>query len=153
MREDYDAPQLQPHAVPSVYTAKPPQGVKFPWSPRPARRGDRLIVTPLLEFPATPRKQSPEPISNRYKTAISISAYKILEAPRTISSPLVFGFHESRIPNRHRRQLKINLTRPNSITSKILIGSQMANKEQASLTPLVPFPIIAGFISPKEPRV
>ena len=34
----------------------------------------KLIVTPRLEFPVTPRKQRPEPISNRYKPRISYSA-------------------------------------------------------------------------------
>jgi hypothetical protein len=34
----------------------------------------KLIVTPRLEFPATPRKQSPEAISNRYKPPISYPA-------------------------------------------------------------------------------
>jgi hypothetical protein len=33
-----------------------------------------LIVTPRLEFPATPTKQNSKPISNRYKTRLSRSA-------------------------------------------------------------------------------
>ena len=37
----------------------------FPWPPRRARHRARLIGTPRLEFPATPTKQSPDPISNR----------------------------------------------------------------------------------------
>jgi hypothetical protein len=42
--------------------------------------GGILIVTPRLEFPATPTKQNPNPISNRYKTAFF--------APLSRSSPI-----------------------------------------------------------------
>ena len=104
-----------------------------------------LIVTPRLEFPATSTKQSLEPISNRYKTAISTIR------PGIVALPVLSN--EGRISNRRRRRLEPALTRPNSMRSKILIGVQTqkpgAKNDRPSLTHLPAFPIIAGFF----PRV
>ena len=46
----------------------------------------KLIVTPRLECPVTPRKQRPEPISNRYKPPIS---YPARFSTRAISQPKI----------------------------------------------------------------
>ena len=46
----------------------------------------KLIVTPRLEFPVTPRKQRPEPISNRYKPPIS---YPARFSTKAISQPKI----------------------------------------------------------------
>jgi hypothetical protein len=44
----------------------------------------KLIVTPRLKFPATPRKQRPEAIANRYKPPIS---YPARSTTKAISKP------------------------------------------------------------------
>jgi len=54
----------------------PASSLQNPWPPRPVRRGERLIVTPRLEFLATPTKQSLRPNSNRYKTRFLRSPWR-----------------------------------------------------------------------------
>ena len=62
-------------------------------SPQPlASTSQKLIVTPRLEFPATRRKQSPNPISNRYKMDFSMLPFR--PSPQRLASSLRESYNE-----------------------------------------------------------
>src|ERR1700720_4889913 len=69
MSEEEDTPRFLAHAPRSVGETKPLKSPKF------------LIANLELEFHVSPIRISKLKFSNRKKIAISISTYKILEAP------------------------------------------------------------------------